>query len=114
MKLDVKLKPKYFYKLEHFLLDKHPHWFYLYSISFNSVTKDLLIEIGPNVDQKDKRKWLFVDVAHFSTTSDHKDYDSIEFPKMILGIDYHKNGHAVIACDDTEYSFKLAKLPFRI
>jgi hypothetical protein len=115
IKLNVGDKSQHFYKLERLLLGKHPNWFYLHSIYFNSATGNLLIEIGPNTDQRDRKKWLFTDVTNFRVTKDDdEEKNDDEFPKMIFGIDLNEDRVVVIACDDTEYSFKLAKLPSRI
>ncbi len=114
IKLNVGDKLQHFYKLERLLLGKHPHWFYLHSIDFNSATGNLLIEIGPNTDQGDRRKWLFTDVTNFMVFNDDEYNNNCEFPKMIFGIDFWKDDVAVIACDDTEYSLKITKLPFQV
>jgi hypothetical protein len=113
MKLNVENKSPYFYKLERLLLGGHSDWFYLYLIDFNLETSDLLIEIGPNTIPEDRRKWLFTDVTNFSVANDDES-NNCEFPKMIFGIDLHKHGVAVIACDDSEYAFEIVKMPTQV
>ena len=106
---------QYPYKLEQLLLGGHSDWFYLYSIDFNLETSDLLIEIGPNTTPEDRRKWSFTDVTNFSVANDDEsESNNCGFPKMILGIDLHKNRVAVIACDDAEYAFEIVKMPTQI
>jgi hypothetical protein len=137
--LDIEDKSEYFYKLERLLLDGHSDWFYLHSIDFNLQTGDLLIEIGPNTNTTDKRKWLFTGVTNFSVANgeeyDEEDYeesgdgedyeesgnegdyeesDDEEFPKVIFGIDLYENGVAVIVCEDAKYSFEIVRLPKRV
>ena len=113
MRLKIENKSRCFYKLEGLLLDGHPNWFYLYSIDFNFEMGNLLMEIGPNTNSEDRRKWFFSAVTDFKVTNDYGDnYGS--FPKMIFGIDLNKGEVAVVACDDTEYSFKITSLPTQV
>lgn len=113
MELNLENKPPSFYRLEKLLLGDNVHWFYLYSINYQSDENSLLIEIGPNNDQEDKRRWLFSNVTTFN---EHHEEDEtiLDFPKMIFGIDLNEPDIAVIACDDVEFSFKIRELPERV
>ena len=113
MKLNVEEKPQSFYRLEKLLIGESPYWFYLYEINHNARSNILTIEIGPNNDKKDRRRWIFYNVSDFKEFSGEEYEYSIEFPKMILGIDLHENIMAVISCSDVEYSFKISELPIR-
>lgn len=109
-------EPQDIYRLEKLLIKDNPYWFYLYSFDHQVQNNNLLIEIGPNTNPNDKRKWFFQGVVelHAEYDNDNANQENLDFPKMIMGIDLNKNNVAVIACDDTEYSFKISELSFQI
>jgi hypothetical protein len=113
MELNLENKPPSFYRLEKLLFEDNAHWFYLYSINYQSDENSLLIEIGPNNDREDKRRWLFSNVTTFNEYRE-EDETILDFPKMIFGIDLNEPNIVVIACDDIEYSFKIKELPERV
>ncbi|MEL7064861.1 MAG: hypothetical protein AAFP00_14065 [Bacteroidota bacterium] len=113
MRLNIEKKHQSFYRLEKLLIGDIPYWFYLYKISQNLQEDSLLIEVGPNNDEKDRRRWLFPNISDFKEFIDGEYEASIKFPQMILAIDLHENSVAVISCSDIEYSFEISELPIR-
>jgi len=114
MELKVEEKSENFYSLEKLLIGDNPYWFYLYSIDYQNEKGNLFIEIGPNTDRGDRRKWLFPEVFNFKEFVEEEDRKDFEFPKMIFGIDLNEGNVAVIACEDVEYSFKISGMPSQV
>ncbi len=111
MHLKVEKKRPSFYLLEKHLIGSNPHWFYLYDLRYNAIENTLTIDIGPNNNKADKKRWLFRSVHNFQEGIDGEDEGCVNFPQMILGIDSYRDATAVIACSDVEYSFKSPDLP---
>ena len=110
-------KSSNFYVLEKLLIGSNSNWFYLYDLHYDAMKNALAIEIGPNNDKADKRKWLFLNVRNLTKYVDNGDEYNIVFPQMIFGVDYYKNYtamHMVIACEDVEYSFDTTELPKQV
>ena len=114
MGLNVEKKLQSFYRLEKLLIGENPYWFFLYKINYNANDNILTIEIGPNNDEQDRRRWVFYNVSDFTEFFDEDEEEAIkEFPHMIFGIDLHEEWKVVIACSDREYSFRISELPRR-
>ena len=117
MRTKIGKKSSSFYVIEKLLIGGNPNWFYLYDLHYDIIKNALAIEIGPNNDKADKRKWLFLNVRNLTEYVDDKDACKIVFPQMIFGIDYYKNYKAmriVIACEDVEYSFNTTEPPKQV
>ena len=110
----VEKKSPSYYLLEKHLIGSNIHWFYLYTLTYNTSTGTLLIEIGPNNDEKDRRRWLFRNVRAFQKVVDPEDGHRMSFPQMILGIDSYKDSIQVIACCDVEFCFTILDLPIEL
>ena len=118
MRTKLEIKSSSFYIFEKLLTGNRTEWFYLYDLYHNPKTNTLRVEIGPNNDTGDKRKWLFRSVRNLTRhVDDEKDRCNVTLPQMIFGLDYYENYkamHMVIACEAVEYSFATTKLPEQI
>ncbi len=103
-------------ELEAKLYGNTDRWFYLESIELDSIANQLAIVIRPNDDQNDRRTFLFSQVKELRCATDEEQEPKC-FPQQIFGVDFVGNAQSgyrvTIACDEAEYAFETAQLPWQ-